>query len=405
MGQDLWQNPNMIRVSFIFISGFLWSCQPEKEGDQPAVTPEEKPPAKVDEPGKEVRMEWPIARGGAGLSGQVGAALPPKPEIVWEFKSGGPIIGEAVASQGLVVFGDSVGLLTALDLKTGEKKWQKEYDQAFEAAPAIHGDTIYIGCEDMRLYALDLATGEEKWFIETDDKITAGVNVTKSPDGSATWIVLNGYDGVCRALKTEDGSEVWRHETEQPINGTPAVVDGRFVVFGGCDHYLYILDLATGKPLKSIEGEAPIVSTVGTEGTFVAWGDHANKVMGADLEEGELSWDYSDRNFPFMGAPAVGKKNIYIGGRDKKIHAIDRATGDNVWKFKTGSRVESSPILFTDGLVCGSSDGRLYALDLEKGEAAWTMDLGESLIAPPSFADGLILIGGEDGTLFALGKK
>ena len=173
----------------------------------------------------------------------------------------------------------------------------------------------------------------------------------------------------------------------------------------GDDHFLYTLNLADGKPLTKVEGEAPIVSTVGTEGSFVAWGDHSNKVMGADLASGELEWKYSDRKFPFMAAPAVDKKNVYIGGRDKKIHAISRETGDAVWRFKTGGRVESSPILFTDGVVCGSSDGRLYAIDLKSGDEVWKIDLGESLVAAASYAKGIILIGSEDGTLFALGKK
>lgn len=348
-------------------------------------------------------QEWPIARGGAGLSGEVGDDLPLSPEIKWTFQSKGPIAGEAVVSRGTIVFGDSAGFLTALDLATGDLKWQKPYEKSFEAAPAIHGETIFIGCEDSYLYALDLATGDQKWSIETNDKITAGVNVTLSSDASETWVILNGYDGVCRALRAVDGSEVWKHKTGSPINGTPAVVDGKYVVFGGCDHFLYTLDLATGKSVKDIEGEAPIVSTVGTHGSFVAWANHADEVMGADITAGKITWSYSDRKFPFMAAPAINETTVFIGGRDKKIHAISRETGKRLWRYKTGSRVESSPILFNDGLVCGSSDGRLYALSLEKGEEIWKLDLGESLVAAASFAQGFILIGSETGTLFAIG--
>ena len=350
------------------------------------------------------RKDWPVARAGAGLSGQVGVALPKKPDVKWMVATEGSIVGEAVVSKDTVVFGNSAGMLMAVDLASGKKKWSREFEQSFEAAPAILDDTIFIGCEDMKLYALELATGKDKWSIETEDKITAGVNLTKNPKGKGTWILLNGYDGVTRALDAESGKEIWKHETEQPINGTPAVVDGKWVVFGGCDHCLYTLDLKTGKPTKKVEGEAPIVSTVGTEGSFVAWGDHSNMVMGADLKEGRLEWKYSDRQFPFMAAPAVNKKNVYIGGRDKKIHALSRETGEAIWRFKTGGRVESSPILFTDALVCGSSDGRLYALDLTDGKEIWKIDLGESLVAAASYAKGTILIGSEDGTLFALKK-
>lgn len=378
----------------------LVSCDQKKDEQEDPESTKAAP-----EPAVLVESDWPLARGGAGLSGQVGFALPVDPEIKWTFKSFGGILGEAVVSDGLVVVGDSAGFLTAVDLKSGEKKWQVEFDQSFEAAPAIYGDTIYIGCEDYFLYALNLADGQEKWSIETNDKITAAVNLTTSPTSDEMWIILNGYDGVCRALKASNGEEVWVRETDSPINGTPAVVDGKFVVFGGCDNYLYTLDLANGEPVKQIEGEAPIVSTVGTEGSFVAWGNHANQVMGADINAGVASWTYSDRAFPFMSAPAVDKERIYIGGRDKKVHAISREKGTRDWTFKTGSRVESSPLLFKDGLLAGSSDGRLYALTLDEGEEIWSLDLGESLVANAAFASGLILIGSEDGTLFAVGAK
>lgn len=380
---------------------FLASCEEKKPG-----TADDVPPSgTTSEPAPESALDWPLARGGAGLSGQVGRALPVNPEVKWTFKTKGPILGETVVSQGLAILGDSAGFLTAVDVATGEKKWQKEFEMSFEAAPAIFEDTIYIGSEDFYLYALDLHSGEEKWSIETNDKITAAVNLTKSPDGSEMWIVFNGYDGTCRALRATDGTEIWHHETASPINGTPAVVDGKYVVFGGCDQFLYTLDLATGKPLKQIEGEAPVVSTVGTEGSFVAWGNHANQVLGAEITAGVTSWTYSDRAFPFMSAPAVDKERVYVGGRDKKIHAISRENGSAVWTYKTGGRVESSPLLFSDGVISGSSDGRLYALSLDKGEEIWKLDLGESLIANASYAEGLIFIGSEGGTLFAISGK
>lgn len=390
-----------VRWNMLLVCGLaaflLGSCRPD-----PVVEEVKENTATGDAVAVPVVTDWPLSRGGAGLSGQAGVPLPVEPEVKWTFKTTGSIMGETVVSQGTAVFGDTAGFLTAVDVATGEKKWQKEFEQSFEAAPAIFEDTIYIGCEDTFFYALELETGEEKWSLETNDKITAAVNLTKSPDGSEMWVILNGYDGVCRALRASNGEEVWVHETASPINGTPAIVDGKFIVFGGCDEFLYSLDLATGKAVKQIKGEAPIVSTVGTEGTFVAWGNHANQVLGADINADEPSWIYSDRAFPFMSAPAIDLERVYVGGRDKKIHAISRDKGKRVWTFKTGSRVESSPLLFSDGLLVGSSDGRLYALTLDEGQEIWTLDLGESLIANASFANGMILIGSEDGTLFAI---
>jgi outer membrane protein assembly factor BamB len=64
--------------------------------------------------------------------------------------------------------------------------------------------------------------------------------------------------------------------------------------------------------------------------------------------------------------------------------------------------VESSPIVFDDGLIAGSSDGRIYALNLDTGTEIWRLDLGEGLVASPAYGYGTLIIGGEDGTIFAL---
>ena len=385
----------MKRFWFLALTPFLFSCQSEQEE---AKGTDELDPTEL----KFSRTSWPIARGGAGLSGTTGDSVIHDPEIAWTHKTEGPIVGEAIVSGGFVVFGNDLGILSVLNAETGDLVWKKEYEDAIEAAPAIHGGTVYVGCQDSFLYALDLKSGEEKWKYETDDKITAGVNVVTDPNGSDAWVILNGYDGTCRALKAEDGTVVWKHVTEEFINGSPAIVDGRWIVFGGCDRILYTLDLATGKPVKKIETDAEIVSTVATAGTFVAWGNYGNEVLSADVEKGQRAWTYKDRKFPFMTAPAINDHLVVIGCRDKKLHAIARENGMPLWKYKTGGRVESSPILFKDAAVCGSSDGRLYAIGLEKGEELWQLDLGESIIAPPSFANGTIFVGGEDGTLFAI---
>ncbi|MGC6425841.1 MAG: PQQ-binding-like beta-propeller repeat protein [Akkermansiaceae bacterium] len=362
---------------------------------------EEKQPGKGEFATDYSRTSWPIARGGAGLSGFVGDPVITDPEIAWTYKTEGPIVGEAIVSDGFVVFGNDLGIVSILDAGTGKLVWNKEYEDAIEAAPAIHHGTLFVGCQDSFLYALDLRTGEEKWKYETDDKITAGVNIVTDPNSSEPWVILNGYDGTCRALRADDGTVVWEHVTDEFINGSPAIVDGKWIVFGGCDRILYTLDLATGKPVKKIETDAEIVSTVATSGTFVAWGNYGNEVLSADVEKGQRGWTYRDRKFPFMSAPAINGELVVIGCRDKKLHAIARENGMPVWKFKTGGRVESSPISFDDAVVVGSSDGRLYAIDL-KGKERWQLDLGESIIAPPSFAGGTIFVGGEDGTLFAV---
>ena len=120
-----------------------------------------------------------------------------------------------------------------------------------------------------------------------------------------------------------------------------------------------------------------------------------------DVVGGKVAWTYEDRALPFFSSPAINERLVLIGSRDKSLHAIDRATGAGVWTFKTGGRIEGSPIVFTDGVIFGSTDGRLYGANLEGGEG-WRLELGESLVASPAFAGQQIIVGGDKGTVFAL---
>ena len=98
--------------------------------------------------------------------------------------------------------------------------------------------------------------------------------------------------------------------------------------------------------------------------------------------------------------PAVDEALVYVGSRDKHLHAVDRLTGKLRWKFQTSGRVSSAPLVFDDAVVFGSSDGRLYAVTKADGKELWRLDLGEELLVAPAYVGGRIAIGGNDGTFF-----
>ncbi len=84
-------------------------------------------------------------------------------------------------------------------------------------------------------------------------------------------------------------------------------------------------------------------------------GNYANQAVAFDVVGGKVAWTYEDRALPFFSAPAVNDRLVLIGSRDKHLHAIERQTGKPAWKFRTGGRVEGSPIVFEDGVVFGSA--------------------------------------------------
>ncbi len=345
---------------------------------------------------------WPMTRGGPALSGSVPAAVPRTPVTAWTFTAAGPVSAEAALSADRVFIGTAPGVLHCLDAATGKEVWKFTAKDAIGAAPALAGDKIFVCSNDGSLYTLNVATGAEVWKFTAEDKLSSGPTVIRAPTGDADWVLLNGYDGTTRVLNAADGKVVWTYKTDNYINGAPAVVDGRFLVFGGCDAQLHVVNLKDGTLVHVIPANAYIPASIGTYGTMAFCGNYANETVAFDVVGGKIAWTYEDRALPFFSSPAVNEKLVLIGSRDKHLHAIDRLTGEGVWKFATGGRVEGSPIVFTDGVVFGSSDGRLYAATLNDGTELWRLELGESLVASPAFGANQIVIGGEKGTVFAI---
>jgi len=349
-----------------------------------------------------VTKSWALPRGGSGLSGSIPDEIITNPRAAWTFEAGSPISGDAGVYDGTVYFGTDDGVFFAIDFESGEEIWRFTGEDVIEAEPAITEDTVFIGASDGQFYALDRQTGQERWKIQLEDKITAGANLVNSPAGDGQWVLVTGNDGLLRCLRVEDGEEVWSYMTDNYINGAPAMLDERRIIFGGCDAFLHIVNVENGEAIEQYETTAYIPSSVAVYEGIGYSGNYANEVMAFDPgDRGEL-WVYSDRQFPFFSSPAVNEDFVFIGSRDKRLHAIDRESGAAVWAFRTSGRVDSSPLAFSDAVVFGSTDGWLYAVSQADGQELWKMELGASLVASPIFANGRIIIGTQGGTLFSL---
>ena len=349
--------------------------------------------------------DWPMHRGGPELRGIAQMPAPAKAELLWQFKGDKPVKGAAAIAGGRVFFGDDGGKVHALDAATGKEQWAFKTAGGIEATPLVLDGTVFIGSSDAFLYALDAATGALKWKYETGDKILGGANHAKSPDGKSVWILIGSYDANLHCVDASTGKAVWKHATDNFINGTPALTPGGEIIFGGCDSFIHVLQLADGKELRQIESTAYIASSVATADGLGYVGNYGNIVLAFDPKGGEVKWKYRDRNFPYFSSAAVTADRVILGGRDKRLHCIDRASGKGVWTFQTRGEVESSPVVCGDAIIVGSADGRLYCVALADGKERWAYEIGAPVTASPAVADGRIVVGAEDGSVYCFGVK
>src|SRR5207248_2843022 len=101
-------------------------------------------------------------------------------------------------------------------------------------------------------------------------------------------------------------------------------------------------------------------------------------------------------------SPVVAQGAVYIGGgADHDLHALDAATGAELWSFETVI-VASSPAVANGVVYVGSNDDNLYALDSATGAGLWSFSVPYPESA--TVAHGVAYFGGwdMDGGLYAV---
>lgn len=88
-----------------------------------------------------------------------------------------------------------------------------------------------------------------------------------------------------------------------------------------------------------------------------------------------LKWRYKTGGRIFS-SPVLHGGLLFIGSSDKNLYALRAADGQVRWKFTTGGAVSSTPA--TDGktVYFGSMDGNYYAVDAATGQLRWKFATG-----------------------------
>ena len=175
--------------------------------------------------------------------------------------------------------------------------------------------------------------------------------------------------------------------------------------FGGCDEVFHGVRVLDGAEVMTLDAGAYTAASPAVTGSLAIFGTFDNDVLAIDVGTGALAWRYrhAEREFPYYSSAAVAEGRVFVGGRDKLVHALDAATGREIWTFQTRARVESSPAVVGGRVLVGSNDGRFYALDAASGREVWHFESGAPFSASPAVAAGRIVIGDEDGRIYCFG--
>jgi len=87
-------------------------------------------------------------------------------------------------------------------------------------------------------------------------------------------------------------------------------------------------------------------------------------------------------------SPTVVNGVLYVGGYDKKVHAVSAAgglAGAPLWTFQGQAGFDNNPLVVDGRLYIGGRDGIFYCLDALSGALVWTYNVGRPLSYSPAY--------------------
>ena len=145
-------------------------------------------------------------------------------------------------ADGNVYVGSFDNQTYALNAETGALVWKVPtgYDQCVQASPGFANGLVYTGGSfDNNVYALEAATGATKWSFPTG----GGIFTAPAIVGNTEYV--GSLDNKTYALNAQTGALMWSYKTGGNIYSSPAVAKG-VVYFGSYDGNVYAIGQKPG---------------------------------------------------------------------------------------------------------------------------------------------------------------
>ena len=263
----------------------------------------------------------------AGYNGKIYAYNVASLQPRWVYPREGylkPIVSAITISGNFLYFGCSDYKLYALDLTTGDFKWEFTTGGEIWASPAVDNGIVFITSFDKKVYALDAATGSKKWEFAT-----SATNI--APPLAMDGIVYVGsLDRNFYALNENDGKLVWKYSADNWFWAKPVAYEG--IIYAPCmDNRVYGFDTKTGEK----------VFNYNVEGQVASWPIIVEKRVIVATQNGKLwslSTDASVKDQKLAAtipeqvtSPlAAIDTTVYVNGPDNNIRPYNLSTGGSL---------------------------------------------------------------------------
>ncbi|MCI0541135.1 MAG: hypothetical protein L0Z50_38525, partial [Verrucomicrobiales bacterium] len=221
-----------------------------------------------------------------------------------------------------------------------------------------------------------IGTGDERSAIV--DRVNA---LRFTPDGK--YLISGGGEpsrsGELKIWRVSDGQLVqeFKNVHSDVVFGIDLTADGKYLASSAADKFIRVLELATGKILRSLEGHTHHVLSVSwkRDGRTLVSGGADNIVKVWDAFAGERKKNIEGFNKEITSIYFVGDTDQALACSGDTSVRLVKENGDKVRSFEGGTDfLEAAAVTFDGSLVvAGGQDGVLRAWDGTNGELLLTL--------------------------------
>jgi len=289
-------------------------------------------------------------------------------------------VGGGIAfDNGVIYVTSGLGVLTALDAKTGEELWRKGIRVPLHSAPTVANGKVYAITDDNEIMAFD--AGDKGAVLWTYQGIveTARMLTVPAPAVFNDVVIAPFSSGELVALRAQNGGVLWQDALAASTRLTPLAA---------------LNDIAFGPVIA----DGYVIATA-QSGVMTAF----------DFRTGQRVWTQPAGS---IGMPWVAGDFIFTVTTDGKVAALSKINGSVIWvqqleNFKKPKKrkdriVWSGPVLAGERLVVASSRGRMAIINPYTGEIIEERKLGDDIMVPPIIANETVYFLSDKAKLIAL---
>jgi outer membrane protein assembly factor BamB len=288
-------------------------------------------------------------------------------------------------NDNLVIYGNSAGVLQALDISTRESTWSVQMKGPLFANPVV-GKKIIIAIDTGGfLYGIDPQTGSIIWKYNAGTPIVAPVLI----DGD--YFYVGSGKKSFKRFGIDNGKPVWSFNDVSGLIQAKAAIHENFVVFTAWDTHVYCLDKNTGRLIWKWNNQHPavllspgnVVPVIRNNKVFIVAPDRYMTAL--DLETGHEIWRSNKHQVrESMGVSKDGDL-IFAKLMNDTIIAVSTLADDiqTLWANDAGFGYDHNPcpIISTGkALFAATRNGLVMALDPKSGKLLWKHKNGNTAI-------------------------